>query len=245
MEIADWLKPLLSTTCKYCGSPIVNNDNLTDRYCSNPQCPGHMAFKVSALATRMGVKGYGPATCLSLIEQFKFPFHICYLPLFVPDKPEVYLYEVGEMAYLKGFQKKWKDICEGKYAMAEVCDDPFTPWEVKENRLLLIACESYFNVKRPLLGERVNVMMTGSFDGYRARADFITAMNNKYGHRIQLVDVGKRKTGVDFLIKETWTSDHEKSAIARSCGIPIVTPSQMEEIIAKTAAYITEGGVHT
>lgn len=243
MEIAEWLKPLLNSECPYCSSPITNNENLTDRYCSNPKCPGHMALKVSELATRLGIKGIGPATALEMVEQFKLPFHVCYLPLLVSDKPKKYLWQVGELALIKGFQKRWQDLCFGKKNMTEVCDDVYTPPEVKQNRTLLLACESYFDVLPSLDGERVCVMMTGSFDGYRSRKDFIAEMNAKYGAYIQLVDVGKRKTGVDYLIKEEYTSDHEKSAIAKDCNIPIVTPAQMKEILSGAVAYIIEGGV--
>lgn len=242
MEMAEWLKPLLTETCPYCSSPIVNNANLTDRYCSNPRCPGHMSFKVSEMATRLGIKGVGPATALSLIEQFQYPYHFCYLPVLIADKPRVYLWQVGEYAMIKGFQKRWQDICHGKHNMMEVCDDPYTPKEVRDSRTMLVACESFFDVMKPLEGARVYVMMTGSFDGYRSRKDFIADMNEKYGDMIQLIDVGKRKTGVDYLIKEPWTSDHEKSAIAAEYHIPVVSPAQMKEIISGAIAYINEGG---
>lgn len=85
-------------------------------------------------------------------------------------------------------------------------------------------------------------MLTGSFDGYRARADYIATMNAKYGEYIELVDIGKRKLDVDFLIKEPWTSDHEKSAIAEAYGIPVVSPAQMEELLKVYASYINRGG---
>lgn len=241
MEIAEWLKPLLNTECPYCHSPIVNNENLTDRYCSNPKCPGHMSYKISEMATRLGIKGIGPATALSFIEQFQLPFHFCYLPILIADKPKLYLWQVGELCLIKGFQKRWQDLCYGKTTMEEVCDDPYAPGEIKQNRAMLIAAESYFEVLKPLTGERIYVMMTGSFDGYRSRKDFLADMNTLYGHVIQLVDVGKRKTGVDYLIKETWTSDHEKSAIAKANNIPIITPAQMREILKGAVAYIIEG----
>jgi hypothetical protein len=83
--------------------------------------------------------------------------------------------------------------------------------------------------------------MSGSFDAYRARADFVADMNRKYGNIVQLVDVGKRKTEVSYLVKENHATDHEKSAIAAANGIKIVTPTALEEILAGYSTYITGG----
>ena len=66
-------------------------------------------------------------------------------------------------------------------------------------------------------------------------------MNQKYGDVIQMVDVGKRKTEVAFLVKEVFATDHEKSAIANSMGIPIITPKALDEKLAAYKSYIIEG----
>ena len=84
-------------------------------------------------------------------------------------------------------------------------------------------------------------MLSGSFDGYRSRSDFVAEMNRKYGDVIQMVDVGKRKTEVAFLVKEIYATDHEKSAIANAMGIPIITPKGLDEKLAAYKSYITEG----
>lgn len=242
MEIADWLAIHLHDNCPYCGFPIVNNENLTDRYCSNPQCPGHMSFKIAALAQRLGVKDIGPATALDLINTYKLPYHIQYLRYMLREKPKLYLYQVGELAMIKGYQKKWRDYCRGKSTMAEVCSSPNVPEAIRSQLSLLQECEKACEVIPTLKGKELFVMLTGSFDGYRARADYIAAMNAKYGEYIELVDIGKRKLDVDFLIKEPWTSDHEKSAIAEAYGIPVVSPAQMEELLKVYASYINRGG---
>ena len=245
MEIAEWLLPHLQSECRYCGAPIVDNDNLTDRYCSNPACPGHLSYKVAAIMKKLGIKGVGPATALADIQLYKYPYPAQYISRYIADKPKAYLWQVGEYAMVKGFQKRWQDICYGKHSMAEVCDAPDTPQVLKDNRELLLATEKCFEVLQPLEGERIFVMLTGSFDGYRSRKDFIAEMNARHGSYVQLVDVGKRKTGVQFLIKEAWTSDHEKSAIAAEYHIPDDTPAQMKEMLEGVRAYISEGGAST
>lgn len=243
MQIPEWLRVQLNEKCPYCGAPIVNNDVLTDRYCSNPQCPEHMAYKMDALAKRLGIKNFGPATARAIIERNHFTMHTQILPIwFSNEKPSFYLHEIGEICFIKGYQKKWRDICRGHSSMAEVCMSPFTHPAIKRNMVLLCCTEAMCTVKPRLQGTPVNVMLTGSFQGYSARGDFIAEMNALYGEYIQLIDVGKRKTGVRFLIKEEWTTDHEKSAIARECGIEIITPGHLRERLRAAHAYIIRGG---
>lgn len=243
MEVAEWLKPYIQTTCPYCHSPIINNDNLTDRYCSNPSCPGHMAYKVSALATRFGAKGIGPATALAMIEAVKFPYHVCYLPTFLPEKPKLYLWQIGEIAMIKGYQNRWKDFAEGCDTMEQVCQKATVPQIIKDQLPLLQAAERECITIPRLTGIKIPVMLSGSFDGYAARRDWVAAMNAKYGDVFELVDVGTRKLDVQYLIKESWATDHTKSAIAKDYSIPIVTPKEMEEILSTGRAYIYRGGV--
>lgn len=242
MEIAEWLKPYLNTECPYCKSPIMNNDNLTDRWCSNPNCPGHMSYKISALAARFGIKGVGPATALELIDTFHLPYHISYLPIFMAEKPRLYLWQVGEIAMIKGYQRQWRDFAEGCDTMEQVCQKRTVPAVIKEQLPLLQACEQACEVIPRLTGIKVNVMLSGSFDGYAARRDWVTAMNKKYGKYFEVIDVGTRKLDVQYLVKEEWATDHNKSDIAKEYGIPIVTPAKMEEILATGMAYIYRGG---
>lgn len=242
MEIADWLVPHLYDLCPYCGHEIVNNENLTDRFCSNPSCPGHMSFKIAALAKRLGVKDIGPAAAMDMINFYQHPYHIQYIHHMQRERPRVYLYEVGELAMIKGHQKRWREYCKGHKTMRQVCDDPSVPQVIRDQYDLLHACEEECDIIPTLPGREMNVMLTGSFEGYRARKDFIAEMNALYGDIIELVDVGKRKLDVHFLIKEEWTTDHEKSAIAAEYGIPIITPAQMRELLERYKTYIIGRG---
>lgn len=238
MKIPEWLEPYINDTCPYCGSTIVNSYWLTDRYCSNPKCPEHMAHKIDVLAKRFGIKGFGVASARTMIRQHDMKSHLEAIPIWFKEKPELSLYEIGEICLIKGHQKKWRAYCEGFDTMMQVIVSNRLPKDVKEQVPTLLMADCLCKTKPRMLGRKVNVMLSGSFEGYRSRKDFITKMNDLYGDTVQLVDVGKRKTGVDYLIKETYTTDHEKSAIARDACIPIVAPSAMEEKIAAYCAYI-------
>lgn len=242
MVIPEWLQERINHACPYCGTELFNNDLLTDRYCPNPKCPEHMAQKVALLAKRFGVKGFGIASAREVVRIHKFVYHTQFIPYWFKEKPALFLHEIGEICMIKGHQKKWREYCEGHDSMREVIRSPRTPASVRKHGVLLICTEAYCKVKPRLLGQKVHVMMSGSFDKYRARSEFIADMNSKFGDVIQLIDVGKRKTGVDFLVKEPHATDHEKSAIALSCGIPIISPSHLEERLQAYRAYILEGG---
>lgn len=240
MVIPMWLEEHILSECPYCGAPITNNESLTDRYCSNPQCPEHMAHKIDVLAKRFGRKGFGVATARSYIRQMRFSSHLDILRIWFPDRLELELHEIGEICLIKGHQKKWRSYCDGYNNMLELVSSRTLPADVQSQSRLLLQAAVLCKVKPSLQGMKINIMMSGSFSGYRSRKDFVTEMNNKYGAHVQLVDVGKRKTGVDFLVKEDYTTDHEKSAIARSAGICIITPHDMEEKLKAFSTYISE-----
>ena len=238
MEVPEWLKSYINETCPYCGALIANSPALTDRYCSNPKCPEHMAHKINVLAKRFNIKGFGIASARTMIRRYKLKTHLEAIPIWFETKPELSLHEIGEICLIKGHQKRWREYCEGYDNMLQVAMSKRLPEDIKEQTATLLIAGNLCKVKPRLLGSRINVMLSGSFEGYRSRKDFITKMNELYGDVVQLVDVGKRKTNVDFLVKENYTSDHEKSAIAAAAGIPILSPSIMEEKLGAYYAYI-------
>ena len=242
MTLPEWVEEHIHPTCAYCGSPITNNETLTDRYCSNPNCPEHMAQKIVALAKRLGVKGVGEAYARNAVRYQKFRYHTQIIPLWFDSPLVLPLWEVGELCMIKGHQSRWRSYCEGHDTMQEVLEDRCTPQAIRDAAPLLLYTESICKVKRRLEGKILTIMMSGSFDNYRSRADFVTDMNTKYGDVVQLVDVGKRKTGVEFLVKEAHATDHEKSAIAAAYGIEVITPKALEEKIVDYRTYILGGG---
>lgn len=245
MEIPGWLQENINTECPYCGTPLTNNAMLTNRCCPNPLCPEHMARKMAVLAKRFGIRNFGVAAARQMIRRHHFRLHTQILPYWFIEKPMLYLYEVGEICLIKGHQKQWRTYCEGLDTMLQVVQSPRTPQEVRQQGGLLLCTAALCHIKPRLLGKRLNVMLSGTFDGYRSRADFVLAMNRAYGDVVEVVDVGKRKTEVAFLIKEAYATDHEKSAIARAEGIPMVTPSVFQQKLAAYQAYQRKGGGET
>lgn len=241
MVVPSWLAEKVNTTCPYCGSTISNNLALTDRYCSNEKCPEHLAQKIVVLAKRFGVKNFGIASAREAVRLYKFQLHTQIIPYWFDKKPSLFLHEVGEICLIKGHQKKWREYCEGFDNMLQVVRCPRTPADVRKHGVLLICTAAMCDVKPGLIGKRLNVMLSGSFDGYRSRDEFVVEMNQKYGDVVQMVDIGKRKTEVAFLVKESFATDHEKSAIAAAQGIQVITPKALDEKLAAYHSYITEG----
>jgi hypothetical protein len=241
-SIPEWLKSEINLTCPYCGSYITDNDKLTVRKCCNSACPGHMAQKMDKAAKLLGVKNFGPATALEYIKRYSLKSHIQIVPYLVAGKPALHLWDIGELAMITGMSKRWRELCVKYPSMKSFAESPYAPIEVINNKDFLIYVESFFTVIKPFKGERINIMMSGSFDGYNSRSDYVRSMNAKYGDYVQLIDIGKRKSDCDFLIREKHAVDHEKTRLAKSAGIPILTPSELSEKVEAIVTYITERG---
>lgn len=240
--IPEWLRSNINTECPYCGGPIVDDGPignngvmlLTQRFCANSLCPGHMAHKIDILAKKFGVKGFGPETALSLCKSYKFRNHLEVLKIWFPDKkPLVHLWEVGDMAMLYGYSGSWRDLLLGYKDFTDFFENSTEiPPLIQANKNYLLYCQSYFDLKKPLSKNVIYVMMTGSIQGYSNRAKFIAAINDTFGSYVQVIDVGKRARNVHFLIKEEGSVDHSKSDLAMRNGIQIITPKDFLKVIA-------------
>lgn len=245
-----WLFDNINKYCPHCGAHLCDDgptdDNgimlLTQRYCINPRCPGHMAHKMNILAKRFNVKNFGPETALSLCKMNNYQNHLEILKKWFPnEKPKVHLWEVGEMAMIYGYAGGWKEIVLGRKSFQDYFDNtPMIPSAIHVNKEYLMYCEKFFDVKPPLSKNVINIMMTGSIQGFTNRAMFVEAVNTTFGKYVQVVDVGKRVRGVSYLVKETGTVDHSKSDLARANGIPIVTPTEFLVKIAEIVTYKRE-----
>lgn len=245
-DLPDWAKEHMLHTCTYCGSFIADNSDTgatTARWCVNPKCPGHMQHKAKELADFLGIKGFGPKTALSLIRTLKFESHFDFIPHWFKDKkPYVSLADVAVMACIEGYGAPSANKELSHYASFE---DYFSR-AVPINQLLakhrdeLLRAEKYFTIKPPVSSVKMLVMGTGSFHGYTSRDEFFRLINDAYGAYINVIQTGKRKTGISYLIKERDAVDHSKSQIAAQYGIPVVTPSEFVAIIASRCPYIIE-----
>ena len=83
-------------------------------------------------------------------------------------------------------------------------------------------------------------MVTGAFNNYRNRNDFITDINNAFGDKFHVINVGKRKTNVDFLIKEIDAPDKSKTTMAEQNGIKVITPAEFYALMKHLYTYSNE-----
>ena len=246
-DLPDWALNNMKTICDYCGSYVVDNGDsgtTTARWCSNPACPGHMCHKAKELANFFNIKGFGPATALQVIRAEKYTSHFDFIPRWFKDKkPLVTLPEIAVMACIEGYGAPTanKELSHygsfTEYFAKVVLPNPL----LNHNKEMLLKAEKLFAIKPPVSQKKMFVMGTGSFNGYSSRDDYFRLINDAFGAYINVIQTGKRKTGISYLIKETNAVDHSKSKIAKEYGIPIVTPTEFLSIIASMCPYIDEG----
>lgn len=245
-DIPAWAKENMLQTCPYCGSFIADNGDTgvtTSRWCVNQSCPGHMMHRADNLAKFFHITGFGPETALSHIRRKGYKSHFDFIPYWFDGKhPYISLPEVAVLACIEGYG--------GPTACAELSHyGSFTEYFstcTTLNPLLvahkdeLLYSEQFFTIKPPLAFKRMLVMGTGSFKGYTNRDEFFRLINDAYGMYINVIQTGKRKTNISYLIKEYDAVDHSKSKIAHDYGIPIVTPTEFLSIITSMCPYIPE-----
>ena len=240
LDIPKWAKEAMMMTCRYCGCYIIDNGNespnhtITVRRCANPKCPGHMSHKVVYLAKHYGIEGIGPATALNMVKDYRMESHLDAIPIwFKKDKPTEMLGSIADLACIEGYgeTKAMRDLnCYRSFEDYFKRGKGIEPL-VWNNRDLLFKAETYFHVAEPLSTTKMYVMMTGSFNGYENRSDFLKEVNDAFGNMIQVIDVKKRKTGVHYLIREKNAVDRSKTTIAKEYHIPIVTPAEFVDIL--------------
>lgn len=246
LDLPEWVKQNMQMTCPYCGSFILDNSDTgstTARWCANPVCPGHMKYKMAFVAKYFGISNFGVETAYSYIKGNNCQCHLDILKKWFPDdKPLVSLSEVAILACIEGYSETQARQELNKYGSFEsyfanlAAANPI----LRKNYEYLMKCQSYFAIKPALSSRIMRVMGTGSFHGFSNRDEFFSKVNAAYGNMIQVIQTGKRKTGVSYLIKEHDAVDHSKSQIAREEGIPIVTPKEFVDILDRLCSYTCE-----
>lgn len=238
--IPKWLSDKIMNKCKYCGAPIVDSGptnysgkmQLTQRYCPNKYCPGHMGHKIVKLAEMFNVSGIGAETAIGMVLEHDLKYHIQVLPIWFREKPLVHLWQVGKAAQIYGYDKQWQEMLDGYSSFEDYYNRAMYPDPVVSiNYDYLTWCQTFFNILPPLSANVINVMISGSVEGYRRKEDYIEFLNKHAGQFIQVRMVGKKKTGVDYLIKEPWSVDHDKTKTALDAGIPIVSSQEFMAIL--------------
>lgn len=245
-DLPDWVKNNMQMTCSYCNSFLCDNSDTgvtTARWCSNPKCPGHMAHKMKFVSDFFHVKNFGPQTALSYIRQHKCDNHLEILKeWFKEEKPLVSLSDIAVLACIEGYgETQARNNLNAFSSFTTYFANVTSPNDILvKNKEYLLKCESYFNVKAPLSVNKMLVMGTGSFHGFNNRDEYFAQLNDAFGQFIQIIQTGKRKTGVSYLIKEKDAVDHSKSQIAREQGIPVLTPAEFFDLLQSTFTYMNE-----
>ena len=247
-DVPQWVQDNWMTTCPECGSFIVDNGNtgvITARWCANPKCPGHMAHRAKALADYFGISGFGAKTALSYIKPNNYESHFDFLKKWFPDeKPLLSLADIAVLCCIEGFGSTQAEKELSCYPSFEnyftTCFAPNLL--LVEHRDELLKAETYFRVKPPKSANKMLVMGTGSFHGYPNRETYFALLNEVFGEYVHIIQTGKRKTGISYLIKEEDAVDHSKSALAKACGIPIITPADFYSLLCQTYPYSSDKG---
>lgn len=241
-SLPDWLKENALMLCPYCGAFIVNNESLTARWCANPNCPGHMSYKLVELAKYFHVDGIGPATALRIVKEHQLKNHFEIIPHWFPNaKPKASLANIACLACIEGYGEiAANNELSQYYTFEQYFSYSYINPLLLPYKQLLIDAQQYFALKRPLSASKLYVMATGSFHGFQSRDDFFRGVNEAFGSVVHVIQTGKRKTGISYLIKEPDAADHTKSAIAMEQGIPIVSPAEFVAILQKLTNIFLE-----
>ena len=244
-NLPDWVKESIMTTCPYCGSPIASNHDLgplTERWCSNPECPEHMGYRLAYIAKYFNIKGFGPAAGKDYFIYNKPKSILQVVTQWFDEKPTESLSTIADLACIKDFGITTGQKFLDKYGSFEEYfekSENVDPILLQHKDELLLA-ETFFNVKKPFTGDNMYVMATGVIHGYSNRDQFFQDINNIVGDKIHIIQTGLRKTGITCLVKEPDAVDHRKSKVAKECGIPIVTSQEFIDLVYRT--YINLGG---
>lgn len=246
-DLPDWVKNNMMMFCEYCGAYIIDNSDTgstTARCCINPRCPGHMQHKAKVLADYFNIKGFGPKSAYKEIKANNYKTHFEFMKVWFPEeKPFVQLSDIAVLACLEGYGDTSARKELNSYNSFEAYFDKcrFPNRVLLEHKDELIEAEKYFNIKPPLSDRKMYVMGTGSFHGYSSREAYFQYINDTFGDFVNVIQTGKRKTGIAYLLKEEDAIDHSKSQIAKENDIPIITPADFISVLYAMRSYYSVG----
>lgn len=245
--IPDWLKVSLADNCLECGSPMLNyynDDNrCTNRRCSNPTCPSMLAGRFVSMCKVLGLKGVGYKTGLKLVETYYLKSHVDCINYILEEPLTVSLGKFLRAMQFEGVDGELEAICErgGYYTL----DELFKGYEgdlkdlLNVNKEELYRCSKFFKFKKPAFEKAVdkpvkslNIMITGTPKGYPDKDTFVGTLNYLLKGVITIYHIPhKRKTNVDYLIREAGSTTKGKYEAALEAGIPIVTSEEFIQIL--------------
>lgn len=217
-QIPTWLATNIKSKCE-CGGDIVNNDLLTQRYCSNPNCYKHIGARIDALAKKLSIKGIGPAAGE---EMAKYTKYLTPVPYIVRGYPQATLAEIAEYCDFYGVSKQWSKILQG-------VNDPeaLRGTEYEDCIPGIKEAMEYFTVRETVKSAvTVYVWITGSIEGYSNRDEFISDMNLLFEPIIKVVNNGSTISNTTVLVKEPYSNTSGKTEKARKNGIPVMSSDE-------------------
>lgn len=242
--LPSWLRDNLRSTCK-CGGDMENYYNdaeqITNRRCSNKHCPYMLAQRIVTACDIFKVDGIGPERAFDLVRTHNLRSVYEALPHIIPREIEVPLALYLRLAFIPGFATKWGLVTES----CSTLDDCYTQYNgplrdvLDEYKEELYAGLEFVKIKPKEQKEfkciyRCTVMLSGTVRGYHDRNQFIAALNLASKGLVEIsVSESKRKTGITALIQEADSPNRGKAECALENGIPIMTPQEFREFIAK------------
>ena len=254
--IPTWLKESFPKKCPYCGSLYhvgvsPNGLRVTKHYCPNTKCPMTIANKMAYCFEILGVTGIKAGKSLKVVKDFNIDNHFDGVTKVLTSKPKVDLPTFMRMCCIPGIDSGWNLICEKKTSINEVFEDVRVKDKFSDTfKQFILDKSSYFDIVYPEKQEyepvlSLTVMMTGDIMGYSNREDFVTMLNYIFKGRLDLrYSKNKRKTGIDFLIKEESSPVTGKVNVAIENGIPIITPKDFMYYVGEQIKRRVEDGNH-
>jgi hypothetical protein len=243
-RLPEWLGKHLSSTCRFCGSPMLNyynpeDNRCTGRKCSNENCPGMIAARADNMRQIIGIKGIGFAACLESVKYHNITNPVQLLKYW-NIKPRV---DIG--TYLR--MQCWEGVDSAletemlKYNIKNL-DDLFNRYDgkyratIEKHKDELYALQDLVELpenKKSFEPKKVHtIMITGTPVGWATKEAFIAAVNDAcQGIIVTIHQKTKRQSGVDYLICESGSTTTGKVETALKAGIPIVTSAQYVAIL--------------
>lgn len=237
-----WLTENLISICS-CGGYMENfyNDDqkITFRRCSNPECPFRLAQKIVSMCDLLGIKGVGPKSALNIVKSKSITNQYQAIPYIVSTKPTVSLYTFLRMSFTRGVDTGWGDVAN-KYSTLDECLAGYNGMlrtTLDKIKPILLDGQKYVNfvqVEKDEFKTLVTgtVMLSGTIKGFQERNDFIAGINKVSKGLVKLsISEHKRKTGIMALIQESDSPNRGKAECALENNIPIMTPEQFQSYI--------------
>lgn len=232
------LKGHMLENCETCGYPIVMNEEMTYRRCLDHYCRGHVAQKADRMFKYLKVPGIGVATATRGLAVNKLKSHLDLIPIYLDYKPSVHLFEIAIMAQIDGERESLEEELKGYTSF----EDYFKSGHVTEGlygfKNDLIRAQNYFKIKPPLPDYKIEVMITGSLDGY-SKDTFVNMCNTLLEGKMYISQVGLKNSAY-ACITEDKTSSNRKAQLARGelrpgIKIPMYTSKEFLQIVALLA----------